>query len=132
MPKTAFVTAKGVPMGWITTQWDPTSRSVVNITGTLHLMRTGFVVRQVATAGRNVFVTTFGEGSNLTHQFAWANGTWGGGGFKSLDYLISRNLSGEKGFMSAPARPPGGAQVTYWNGERETELQLRDLPSGTI
>ncbi len=130
-PSNHFVWAKDVPLGWILTQWDPTSRSVVNTTA-IHLMARGFVVRQVAMVGLSLFVTTFGEGNNFTHQFAWMNGSFGGGGFKDLDVRISRGVSGEKGFQSAPAAAPSGAYVTYWSGAKQTEeVRARQpLPPG--
>lgn len=131
-PQFKFVTAKSVPMGWITTRWDAPSRSIVNVTTPAHLMRDGFVVRQVAAVGRNMFVTTFGEGSNIIHLLAWANGTWGGGGFKDLDYLISRGISGEKNFQATPGTPPNGAEVTYWTGAREQQFQAQQMPYSPI
>lgn len=117
--QSVFVTAMSVPLGWVATQWDVDSRSVVNITDSWHVMKEGFVVRQVAAVSRSIFVTTFGEGHNLAGLFAWANGTYGGGGFKDLDYLVSRELSREKGFLPLPLRSPNGAFVTYWTGKQE-------------
>lgn len=94
------------PTGWVHSNWDPISRSVVNETLEAHLFRKGFVARQVSMVGCNVYVTTFGEGINDDEARAWANGTYGPSGFSGLDTVVSLNIMGCDGFLkTSPAVP---------------------------
>ena len=99
-------------LGTIVTHWDSVSRSVINVTTPNHDMRDGFVVRQVTALGRNVYVTTYGEGVNTGPLHAWANGTFGPNPCFEMDEDISAMQASAPGFPAC--RPAGRSGI----GER--------------
>ncbi len=110
----AFVFAFTViPLGHITTFWDGDSRSVINRTQPDHQMRDGFVVRQIALVGLNLFVSTYGEGDNTDPGRAYLNGTIGTDGFRDLDQRIYRDMRQQPGFLASPLPRPSGTQSAY-------------------
>ena len=110
----AFVYAFTViPLGHINTHWDDDSRSVINETQPNHQMRDGFVVRQIARVGRNLFVSTYGEGDNTDPARAYVNGTIGTDGFRTMDQHVYGDMRHQGGFLGSALARPNGTQAAY-------------------